>query len=237
MSEFAHINLEHAGQPGYWPQHTADGYLVGEICDHGGPQPNNTADMDDWPEPKPGFLPRKKNGKKGWEQVENHKGKQGYLNGEPHTINDYGPLPDGWSDTPPPLSMEEARVSALETLRLKKWEMKDAGITVNGVAIDTDDKGQATLAGAMLNCLAKPSYTANWKTSAVDEHGKAVWMTIGADLIMPLCQAMTDYTQACFDVEAAKQNELVALQNVEAIQAWLETELETGWPSREIVLG
>ncbi len=209
------------------------GYYVGETDDFGGFVPSGAV----YPEPEivEGYIPRWDG--QAWEQVETHKGKQGYLNGEPHTIIAHGPLPEGWSDTPPPPSMEEARVSALETLRIKKWEMKDAGITVNGVAIDTDDKGQATLAGAMLNCLANPAYTANWKTAAVDEQGKAVWMTIGADLITPLRQAMTDYTQACFDVEAEKQDELVALQSVEAIQAWLETELNQGWPSREIVLG
>lgn len=42
-----------------------------------------------------------------WKYCEDHKGKSGYVNGQPHTINEYGPLPEGWSDTPPPLTTEE----------------------------------------------------------------------------------------------------------------------------------
>ena len=49
-------------------------------------------------------------GKK-WVQVEDHKGKSGYVNGQPHTINEYGPLPDGWSYTPPPPSLADAQAA------------------------------------------------------------------------------------------------------------------------------
>jgi hypothetical protein len=48
-----------------------------------------------------------------WEQVEDHKGKEGYVNGERATIKDYGPLPDGWSDTPPPPTFAEALAAKL----------------------------------------------------------------------------------------------------------------------------
>ena len=39
--------------------------------------------------------------------IENHKGKSGYVNGEPYEIKEYGPLPEGWSDTPPAPTIEE----------------------------------------------------------------------------------------------------------------------------------
>ncbi|WP_411330105.1 phage tail assembly chaperone [Desulfovibrio desulfuricans] len=42
-----------------------------------------------------------------WKEVEDHRGKEGFVNGQPHEIKAYGPLPDGWSDTPPPLTTEE----------------------------------------------------------------------------------------------------------------------------------
>ena len=42
-----------------------------------------------------------------WVHLENHIGKQGYVDGEPYTIKEYGPLPKGWSDTPTPLTPEE----------------------------------------------------------------------------------------------------------------------------------
>lgn len=42
-----------------------------------------------------------------WVNEENHVGESGYVNGVPTEIKEYGPLPDGWSDTPPPLTTEE----------------------------------------------------------------------------------------------------------------------------------
>jgi hypothetical protein len=52
-----------------------------------------------------------------WEQIENHKGESGYLDGKPHAINAYGPLPDGWSDTPPlptPAEIANARLAEIQ---------------------------------------------------------------------------------------------------------------------------
>lgn len=92
-----------------WPQHDAEGYYIGKSDDYGsGTQPNNTASMDDWPEIIPGFIPRKKADGPGWDQVEDHKDKEGYVDGQPFTVKDYGPLPDGWSDTPPEPTLDEA---------------------------------------------------------------------------------------------------------------------------------
>lgn len=212
-----------------------NGYFVGEIPNFG--KTINTVEIA--PVLTDGFWPRwpiENPNATEWEQVEDHRGTQGYLDGEPHEIKDLGPLPDGFSLEPPPPSLEQARTEALEALRLKKWERKDAGITVNGVAIDTDDKGQATLSGALLNCLVDPGYMALWKTAAVDSEGKSVWLTIDSATIHALCRAVTEYTQACFSVEAAKQESLAAIMTVDTVKAWLETELDTGWPSREIVV-
>lgn len=136
----------------------------------------------------------------------------------------------------PPLPLAEARAAALETLRLRKWKAKEAGITVNGTAIDTDDRGQSTISGAVTNVLMDPAFTARWKTSAVDEYGASVWVELDGPLILGLAKAMTGYTEACFAVEAVKQAEIVALAKTEDISAWLEIKLDTGWPSREITL-
>lgn len=42
-----------------------------------------------------------------WEYVEDHIGKTGYVDGKFTEIKDYGPLPEGWSDTPLPPTKEE----------------------------------------------------------------------------------------------------------------------------------
>ena len=113
-------------------QYTADGYFVGEVEDYG-LLPNNATHKA--PTLKKGFVPRW-TGKK-WEQVEDYKGKSGYVNGQPHTIKEYGPLPEGWSDTPPPPTIEElfdrlrsfrdARISAVLWMRERHADELELG--------------------------------------------------------------------------------------------------------------
>lgn len=87
-------------------QYTSDGYFAGEIDDYG-LLPNNATRTP--PTIVEGKIPRW-DGKK-WGQVEDHKGESGYVNGQPRTINEYGPLPDGWSDTPPPPLLADAKAA------------------------------------------------------------------------------------------------------------------------------
>ena len=83
-------------------QYDASGYYAGEIEDYG-LLPNNATPTA--PKLKGGYIPRWTGNN--WEQIENHKGLDGYVDGKPFKIVEYGPLPDGWSDTPPPSSEEE----------------------------------------------------------------------------------------------------------------------------------
>ena len=133
-------------------------------------------------------------------------------------------------------TLEHIRAAALEALRLRKWQAKDAGISVNGIAIDTDDKGQATISGAVLNVVLDPAFTATWKTSAVDANGQSVWMELNGQMIVALSRAMTVYTEACFAVEAMKQAEIAACASAGDVYAWFAEHLDTGWPDRDITL-
>jgi hypothetical protein len=90
-------------------QYDQYGFYAGEINDHGGPLPNNATRKA--PQMQVDWIPRWTG--TAWEQVENHKGRQGYVNGAPSVIKDYGPLPPGWSDTPPPPTLDEARAAKL----------------------------------------------------------------------------------------------------------------------------
>lgn len=87
-------------------QYTAGGYYAGEAEDYG-ILPNNATRTA--PAIVEGKVPRW-TGKK-WEQVEDNKGKSGYVNGQPHEIKEYGPLPGGWSDTPPAPVLAEAKAA------------------------------------------------------------------------------------------------------------------------------
>lgn len=88
-------------------QYTADGYFAGEIEDYG-LLPNNATRTV--PTIVEGFVPRWTG--KNWEQIEDHKGKSGYVNGQPHEVKEYGPLPAGWSDTPPAPTPEQLAATA-----------------------------------------------------------------------------------------------------------------------------
>jgi len=79
-------------------QYDMNGYFVGETDDYGGPLPNNSTKTA--PEQEDGYIPKWTG--EVWVYVENHKGEQGYLDGKPHTITEYGPRPSGWSADPPP---------------------------------------------------------------------------------------------------------------------------------------
>ncbi len=83
-------------------QYDMSGYFAGTVEDYG-LLPNNATYVA--PKAQKGRMPRW-NGKV-WVQVENHKGKEGYVDGQPFTIKEYGPLPEGWSDTPPPPALQE----------------------------------------------------------------------------------------------------------------------------------
>ncbi len=63
--------------------------------------PDNAIRGDEAPTAPAGFWPGANADKTGWVNIEDHKGEEGYLNGESYTIKDYGPYPEGWSSAPP----------------------------------------------------------------------------------------------------------------------------------------
>lgn len=91
-------------------QYDASGYYAGEVDDYG-LLPNNATYTA--PQQLSGYIPRW-NGE-AWIQVENHKGREGYVNGEPFTVKEYGPLPAGWSDTPPEKTAAEQQAELIST--------------------------------------------------------------------------------------------------------------------------
>ena len=100
-------------------QYDAAGYYVGPTEDYGGPMPHNCTSTA--PAITDGHIPRW-NGA-AWQQVQDHKGKQGYLNGDPCTIAEYGPLPEGWSDDPPPPTEAELREERIEKIQAELDEI------------------------------------------------------------------------------------------------------------------
>ena len=93
-----------------------------------------------------------------------------------------------------------------------RYEAEIAGVTVNGVTIDTGRDSQALITGAALAAVIDENYSLNWKTSAGFIH-------LTAPEIIAVAQAVRAHVQACFD----REGELVALvdaaQTVEELDA------------------
>jgi hypothetical protein len=87
-----------------------------------------------------GYIP-KWNGS-AWEQVENHRGEKGWGNGVETEVAEYGPLPEGWSDTPPPPTLEEAKAAKLTEISAA-YNAFDANGTVMTTAGYPIQVGQA----------------------------------------------------------------------------------------------
>lgn len=92
-------------------QYTAGGYYAGQIEDYG-LLPSNATHVA--PPTEKGFVFRW-DGKK-WIKIEDHKGRQGFVAGQPYTVEEYGPLPEGWSETPPQPTLAEAAQKKMQDI-------------------------------------------------------------------------------------------------------------------------
>ena len=236
-------NVENIVQPVWWPQHTADGYFVGETCDHNGPKPSNTAAQDDWPEIVQGHCPRRKkdeqgNWARGWEQIENHTTKT--WDGQAQTPTDYwlpgdtwdtparhmtefGPLPDGALLEPPVKPLAEAKSEAKAQLKAYRQSVEYGGFMLNGVRWDSEQKDELRLNSAYKLFEAGLSEYSDWKIAA------GVYLTLTPELLQAATLALMQHYGAAFEVEVFKIAEIDALTSTAEVEAWLATELEKGW--------
>ena len=156
-------------------QYTTDGYYADTVEDYGLLPSNATHTAP--PPALPGHVLRWTG--RDWEQVENHKGKQGYVSGQPCTITKYGPLPEGWSDTPPP-TLAEARES-------KRHEI----LTGFDAAMSASLTMPSASAPPTPFAVAEALY--DWRTSSADEYADllSIHATRRDDLLAALEAAET----------------------------------------------
>jgi hypothetical protein len=115
------------------PNHPLREYLFSVPAAPGSAPPPDCLRVE--PEKRDGQWPGEKDGV--WTYFESHKGKKGWLNGVPHTITEHGPLPEGWSDEPPPPTDEEisaarvaeikARLDAIDLALIRGLDARDEG--------------------------------------------------------------------------------------------------------------
>ncbi len=69
-----------------------------------------------------------------WQELEDHRGESGFVNGEPFTIKELGPLPEGWSTKPSePTEREKilAQILELESQQTPR-RLREAALTGEG---------------------------------------------------------------------------------------------------------
>lgn len=99
----------------------------------------------------------------------------------------------------------------------RRYEAETAGITVNGMPLDTGRDSQALVTGAALAAVIDPNYTCQWKTAGG-------FVDLAAQQIIALASAMRAHVQACFDREAALLDALAA-------GTYTDEQLDQGWPA------
>ncbi|MDG9854125.1 DUF4376 domain-containing protein [Pseudomonas nitroreducens] len=99
----------------------------------------------------------------------------------------------------------------------RRYLAETAGITINGMPLDTGRDSQALVTGAALAAVIDANYICQWKTAEG-------FVELSAQEIIGLASAMRAHVQACFDREAALLDALAA-------GTYTAELLDQGWPA------
>ena len=116
-------------------------------------------------------------------------------------------------DVPPPLVFNVA-----EAIAARRYIAEVAGTYAGGLPVFTDRTTQNKLTGAALRASRDPTYTVDWKCQT------GSFITLDAQRIMAVADAVGDYVQACYSREAA-------LLAAVADGSFTDDMLEEGWPT------
>ena len=127
-----------------------------------------------------------------------------------------------------PPSLEEAKKQARQELKEYRKQIEYGGFMVNGQRWDSEQKDELRL-----NSVGKifeaglPEYP-GWKIA------DGVYITLTPGILQQATLAFMQHTGAAFALEAAKLNQINALESSEAVLAWLENEMKVGWGQAEL---
>ena len=99
----------------------------------------------------------------------------------------------------------------------RRYHEETAGITVNGMPLDTGRDSQSLVTGAALAAVIDSAYSCQWKTAIG-------FIDLDAQQIIAIASAMRAHVQACFDREAALLDALAA-------GTYTDDQLDQGWPA------
>lgn len=121
-----------------------------------------------------------------------------------------------WSLTiPPEARAAEQRARLSDAIKTARDAAISAGLTVQGIAVATDELSQNRLAAAALSALIDPAVKVQWKLPG------GAFVSLDAAQILHLAAAVRAHVQACFDHEAALLADFAQGK---------APDLATGWP-------
>lgn len=149
--------------------------------------------------------------------------------GEPVTVSELGPLPDGVTLDPRPtsshvwdgetwvLDLARQRAQLRAALGRHRRGVETGGVTVNGCSVYTDRESQAMISGTALAAQQNAAMTVKWKCA------DGTFMELDAAAIVAMASGVAAHIQACFTEEAR----IAALIDNDTLTS--EAEIEAEW--------
>jgi hypothetical protein len=116
--------------------------------------------------------------------------------------------------------LEAQRQLKLSALAAQRWTIETGGITFAGLPIKTDEDTQRKITGAYVQATRNPSMTVKWKVAP------ATFMTLDADTIIAIGDAVTAHIQSAFDHESDLIDAIMSATNWSELQA---VDIGAGW--------
>jgi len=113
----------------------------------------------------------------------------------------------------------DAWTRKLSEIAAYRYQKETAGITLSGIAIETNRESQALINGAWSFSQLNPAVLIDWKA----ESG---WIQIDAATIAAIAGAVATHVQACFSTERIHAEAIAALETSEAVAAY---DISTLW--------
>lgn len=126
-----------------------------------------------------------------------------------------------WSEEEIAAELNTLKAAKLAALAARRWQAETGGITLASMPIKTDEDTQRKITGAYVQAAKNPDMTVRWKM------GAGVFMTLDAETIIAIGDAVTAHIQACFDREAEVSADILAAADIGALVA---VDIESGWP-------
>lgn len=128
-----------------------------------------------------------------------------------------------WPPIPPEPSLDQLKEDYLNNLANRRWIAEEGGTSLNGMQILTDRETQAKLTAAYVKAVQDNSYIIeSWKFAP------GVFVTLNAQMIIDIANAVEAHVQSCFHNEAVLSRAILAATSKEELFA---VNLEEGWPT------